>query len=448
MMASPRDPDVTWNPTPPLPISRFTLDKPILSSVASCRSFSASEKIPLPFWSTLTVRLTISKSALPTTSPNRLTDALALTWNSTALPSVSAGIRLPGSLLALVATAQSMRGPPATLVLLSLTAPLTWISTPLMPTSDALPTVTSSPVKLVVPLLTVARLKLAPLAQKPTAPVVEMPVRVASSAPPSPTKRLAPLMVNARTLAPSIRPAVAPRPVMFGLPVVTLAVAMSRFRLPITATTLPPMSSEALPLACSSCALVSVRAVIRLFGSLVASVAVTQLMRGPPTILVLLSLTAPLTRTSMPSTPIRAALVTAASRPVKFVVPLLTLETLNEALPSEKPTAPVVTMLLRSAESAPPSPTKRLAPVIEKEKTLAPSIRPGAAPSPVIDVLPVTTSIVPRSSCSPPAGISAIALPLPMLRAPPAVTRVMAAVETIGKALGIERSWPGSSTSP
>ena len=419
-----------------------------MSSVASCKSFSASENIPLPFWSTLTVRLSISNCPLPTTSPNRSSEALALTRNSTALLSVSAGIRLPGSLLAFVATAQSMRGPPATLVLFSLTAPLTWISTPLMPTSDALATVTSRPVKLVVPLVTVARLKLAPLAEKPTAPVVTMPVRVASSAPPSPTKRLAPLIVNARTLAPSIRPAVAPNPVIAVLPVVTLAVAISRVRLPITATTLPPMLSEALPLACSSCTLVSVSAAIRLFGSLVTLVAVAQSMRGPPTTLVLLSLTAPLTRTSIPSTPIRAAFVTATSRPVKLVVPLLTFETLNEALPSEKPTAPIVTMLLRSAESAPPLPTKRLAPVIEKENTLAPSIRPGTAPNPVIAALPVTTSIVPRSSCSPPAGISAITLPAPMLRAPPAVTRVMAAVETIGKTLGIERSWPGSNTSP
>ncbi len=344
-----------------------------------------------------------------------------------------------------VATVQLIRWPPATLVVFTLTAPPTRTSTPLTPTSEALLTVASSPVKLVVPLLTVASASDAPVTEKPVAPVVTTVLRSADRAPPVPANRLAPLMVKERTLAPSMVPGVAPRPTIAVFPVTTLAVAMSSVRLLTTATTLPPMFSDALPLACSSWALVSVSAGIRPFGSLVALVATDQSMRGPPATLVAFSLMVPPTRTSTPLTPTSSALLTVASRPVKLVVPLLTVAILNVAPLTENPVAPAVTTELRSADSEAPVPTNRLAPFSENDRILAPLIVPASVPRPTIAGLPVTTVPVPMSICRPPAGINATTLPEPMLREPPAVIRRMAATELRGMDFGTGSSRPGSS---
>ena len=53
-----------------------------------------------------------------------------------------------------VAESQSMRGPPTTLVELSLSVPVTFRSTASIPTSPAFVTVASIPVNVVVPLRT------------------------------------------------------------------------------------------------------------------------------------------------------------------------------------------------------------------------------------------------------------------------------------------------------
>src|SRR4051812_37761677 len=69
----------------------------------------------------------------------------------------------------------------------------------------------------------------------------------------------------------------------------------------------------------------------------------------------------------------------------------------NEAPVTENPVAPVVTTtgdpgdVVRSKD--PPLPTKRLAPLMVKETTFAPSMVP-ATPAGLIRALPVTTSIV------------------------------------------------------
>ena len=116
-----------------------------------------------------------------------------------------------------------------------------------MPIGAALATDTSSEVQLVVPLVTETIVNDAPVTAKPTAPAgISTAVRWALSWPPTPTNRLAPLIVKASTLAPSIVPGV-PAGSISTLPLTTSIVTRSSVRLPITATTLPPMLSEALP---------------------------------------------------------------------------------------------------------------------------------------------------------------------------------------------------------
>ncbi len=99
--------------------------------------------------------------------------------------------------------------------------------------------------------------------------------------------------------------------------------------------------------------------------------------------------------------------------PVKVDVSLVTETKLKLAPVTLKPTAPVVSTLVRPAPSVAPVPTNRLAPLIVKVSTFAPSIVPAVAPRPVIAALPVTTSAVAISIAKP--VITATTLPGPML---------------------------------
>ena len=67
----------------PTPTNTWLIVRSMVSSVASSRSRSVSEKTPFAFWSTSTVRLAKPKPAVPTTTPKRSIAADPLIASST-----------------------------------------------------------------------------------------------------------------------------------------------------------------------------------------------------------------------------------------------------------------------------------------------------------------------------------------------------------------------------
>ena len=133
----------------PAPVNRLRFHSSTFSNVASSRSFSALDSMPLPFRSTSTVWRDIEKLAVPMTKPKTFSvTAPSVNSNSTSL--VSFGLNGVGNKPMLsVTVAQLMRWvellPPASVALLTSSFPLKPKPNPPMPPKDALPITTSRP---------------------------------------------------------------------------------------------------------------------------------------------------------------------------------------------------------------------------------------------------------------------------------------------------------------